>query len=101
MALRRVFSLEIQNAPKDNPVTELKGHHREKAAEALALLEARADRILVHFDVDVIDSAEFPLADWPHYQGLTLKEAALKLGLLTEKQFADWIKPEAMTKPGL
>jgi fumarate hydratase class II len=41
------------------------------------------------------------IAKTAHAEGLTLKEAALKLGLLTEKQFADWIKPEKMTGPGL
>ena len=41
------------------------------------------------------------IAKLAHAEGLTLKEAALKLGFVTEKQFADWIKPEAMTKPGL
>jgi len=41
------------------------------------------------------------IAKTAHAEGLTLKEAALKLGLLTEKQFADWIKPEEMCKPGL
>ncbi|MDX6770715.1 MAG: class II fumarate hydratase [Elusimicrobiota bacterium] len=41
------------------------------------------------------------IAKTAHAEGLTLKEAALKLGLVTEKQFSDWIKPEEMTRPGL
>jgi fumarate hydratase, class II len=41
------------------------------------------------------------IAKTAHHEGLTLKEAALKLKLLDEKQFQDWIKPEEMTKPGL
>jgi fumarate hydratase, class II len=41
------------------------------------------------------------IAKLAHAEGTTLKEAALKLGLLTGKQFDDWIKPEAMTRPGL
>ena len=41
------------------------------------------------------------IAKTAHAEGLTLKEAALKLGLVTEKQFGDWIKPENMTGPGL
>ena len=45
------------------------------AREALAALEATADRIVVHFDVDVMDSAEMPLGNWPHYGGLSLDEA--------------------------
>jgi fumarate hydratase class II len=45
--------------------------------------------------------ASAKIAKTAHAEGLTLKEAALKLGLVTEKQFADWIKPEQMTRPGL
>jgi fumarate hydratase, class II len=41
------------------------------------------------------------IAKTAHAEGLTLKEAALKLKLVTEQQFADWIKPEKMTGPGL
>jgi len=39
------------------------------------------------------------IAKTAHKEGLTLKEAALKLGLLTEKQFADWVRPEDMIYP--
>lgn len=45
------------------------------ARDALAALEANTKRIVVHFDVDVMDSAEMPLGNWPHYGGLTLNEA--------------------------
>ena len=41
------------------------------------------------------------IAKTAHAEGLTLKEAALRLGLVTEDQFHAWIKPEQMTKPGL
>jgi fumarate hydratase class II len=41
------------------------------------------------------------IAKTAHADGSTLKEAALKLGLLTAAQFEAWIKPEEMTKPGL
>ncbi|MCY8162192.1 hypothetical protein MOC52_06045, partial [Bacillus inaquosorum] len=34
-----------------------------------------------------------------HKEGLTLKEAALKLELLTEEQFNEMVKPEDMVKP--
>ena len=37
----------------------------EQAAAATAYLAGRARPLLVHFDVDVIDSTEFPLADFP------------------------------------
>jgi fumarate hydratase class II len=34
-----------------------------------------------------------------HKKGITLKESALELGVLTEQQFHDWIKPEEMIGP--
>lgn len=45
------------------------------AREALQYLEERVDVIVLHFDVDVIDSAAFPLANYPHYAGLGFEEA--------------------------
>ena len=39
------------------------------------------------------------IAKTAHKEGTTLKEAALKLGLLTEQQFNDWVKPENMLGP--
>ena len=34
-----------------------------------------------------------------HENGLTLKESALQLGLLTSEQFDEWVRPEDMTGP--
>jgi fumarate hydratase class II len=34
-----------------------------------------------------------------HREGLTLREAALRLGHLTAEQFDAWVRPEAMTRP--
>ena len=34
-----------------------------------------------------------------HAEGLTLREAGKALGLLTDEQFDEWIKPEEMTRP--
>jgi len=39
------------------------------------------------------------IAKKAHREGTTLKEAALSLGLVTDAQFAEWIKPEEMTRP--
>lgn len=39
------------------------------------------------------------IAKLAHKEGLTLKEAALKLELLTEEQFNEMVKPENMVKP--
>ena len=48
---------------------------KEAAAEALGYLEGRAGRFVVHFDVDVIDFVDFPVADVPQIKaGLTFRE---------------------------
>lgn len=39
------------------------------------------------------------IAKHAHHKGLTLKESALELGLLTEEQFDKWVKPEQMLGP--
>ncbi|TAK81033.1 MAG: class II fumarate hydratase [Dehalococcoidia bacterium] len=39
------------------------------------------------------------IAKKAHHEGTTLREAALSLGLVTDEQFREWIKPEEMTKP--
>lgn len=58
------------------PVTSFNGQPVSAAQSALSQLEQRADVVLVHFDVDSIDSADFPLADFPHHnEGQSLSEA--------------------------
>ncbi len=39
------------------------------------------------------------IAKKAHKEGTTLKEAAIALGLLTDKQFKEWVIPENMIKP--
>jgi arginase len=56
-------------------VTSMGDRPVELAREALARLEERAPAIAVHFDVDVMDSAEIPLANWPHYDALSFGDA--------------------------
>jgi fumarate hydratase class II len=41
------------------------------------------------------------IAKKAHAEGTTLKEAALALGLVNEKDFDKWIKPEEMITPGM
>ncbi|MCT4782073.1 MULTISPECIES: class II fumarate hydratase [Exiguobacterium] len=41
------------------------------------------------------------IAKLAHKEGVSLKEAALKTGLLDEEQFDKWIRPEEMTSPNL
>lgn len=53
------------------------------AAAARSYLEERAGTYLLHFDVDVVDTGSFPLANFPHFAGLGLGEAGVCL-----RQFA-------------
>ena len=64
------------------PVTSFNGQPTEVARKALGQLEQRADVVLVHFDVDSIDSTDFPLADFPHHnEGQSLSEALACLSI--------------------
>jgi len=38
-------------------------------------------------------------AKYAHKEGMSLKEAAMKLGLLNDKQFDEWVRPEQMLGP--
>ncbi|SHN29871.1 arginase family protein [Cryptosporangium aurantiacum] len=65
------------------PVTELDG----TASQIRAAVDPLAARgpVLVHFDVDVIDSGDFPLANFPHFNGgLTADAAFAVLGALCD-----------------
>ena len=51
-----------------------------EARDAWLRLAARADPVLLHFDVDVIDSTDLPLADFPHFnEGLGFEAAMAAL----------------------
>lgn len=39
------------------------------------------------------------IAKTAHKNGTTLKEEAIKLGVLTEEQFKQWVRPEDMLEP--
>ena len=39
------------------------------------------------------------IAKEAHAEGITLEAAGIALGLLTEEQFEQWVKPEEMTHP--
>jgi arginase len=57
-------------------VDQVKGRARVAAGEVLAEIEDRVDRLLVHFDLDVVDFIDFPAADFATINaGLTLAEA--------------------------
>jgi arginase len=53
------------------------------AARALELLDDRAERLLVHFDVDVIDFTDVPLSENPgRNEGLAYDDAVRALEIL-------------------
>ncbi len=50
-----------------------------RARAARDYLERRVSRYLVHFDVDVLHTGLFPVANFPHFAGLTLAEVGAGL----------------------
>jgi arginase len=61
---------------------ELSADPEATARRTLAAL-ASQDPFVVHFDVDVVDSGDLPLGNYPHYgSGVGLAEAARSLGVL-------------------
>jgi len=62
------------------PAERVRCRAREAASEALARVEAMSEGFVVHFDVDVIDFLDLPLADVPqHNAGLTFRDALASL----------------------
>jgi arginase len=58
------------------PEATVRGRAEAAAGEACAAVEGKAERFVVHFDVDVLDFVDFPVADVPHINaGLGLQEA--------------------------
>lgn len=57
------------------PAPAVRADPAGEARRALAYLDRRCDSYLVHFDVDVLHTGAFPLANFPHFAGLTLDEA--------------------------
>jgi arginase len=60
------------------PLEAIRDDPKAAARQALATLEGRVERILVHFDVDVTDTAA---VDVPHSGGLSLEDAVEVLEL--------------------
>ena len=71
-------------------VREVAGDPEGAAARAVARMEARVDRLLVHFDVDTVDFTDLPLSENPgRNEGLPFEAAARALGaLLGSKRLA-------------
>lgn len=78
------------------PVDRVREQPQAVAAEALRQIERKAPRFIIHFDVDVIDFVDFPIADVPQYnKGLTFEQAMAALQVLTSSpQFAGIVVTE-------
>lgn len=71
------------------PAPAVRDRPAQAAAEALARFDADAP-VIVHFDVDVIDSVDCPLAHFPHFNaGLSFDDALVALaGLCAAERLA-------------
>jgi arginase len=64
-------------------VHEVRADPNGAATRAVRSIESRCDRVLVHFDVDVIDFTDVPLSEnWGRNEGLPYEDALLALGSL-------------------
>jgi arginase len=65
------------------PAPAVRADPAGEARRALRYLDRRCDSYLVHFDVDVLHTGLFPLANFPHFAGLGLDEASTCLDEFT------------------
>jgi arginase len=65
------------------PAPAVRADPAGQARAARAYLSRRADTYLVHLDVDVLHTGLFPLANFPHFAGLTLAEVSAGLSEFT------------------
>jgi arginase len=62
---------------------EVRADPERCARDAVAAVSRRATSVVVHFDVDAVDSRDLPLANYPHYgTGVALADAARVLTAL-------------------
>ncbi len=66
------------------------------ARDAMAVIAGQARSVLVHFDIDVVDSADLPLGNFPHYgSGVRLDDALACLAAVhAHKSFAGLVLTE-------
>ena len=79
------FERDVDRPPRDRgpPGRRGRGRSRGRRDARSALIEERCDRVLVHFDVDVIDFTDVPLSEnWGRNEGLSYEHALRALGVL-------------------
>jgi arginase len=65
------------------PLDDVEGRATAGAAEARDAIESDGGPFLIHFDVDVLDFVDCPIADVPHFEhGMTLADAMASLRIL-------------------
>jgi arginase len=65
------------------PVDEVRDHPGGSAGRALESLTSRVERVLVHFDTDVVDFTDTPLSENPgRNEGIAYEQAAAALSVL-------------------
>lgn len=77
------------------PAPAVRGDPAGQARDARAYLEDRTDAYLVHLDVDVLHTGLFPLANFPHFAGLTLETVG---ACLTEFTSSPWFTGLVITE---
>src|SRR6266700_4616986 len=65
------------------PAPAVRADPAGRARRARAYLDRRTSAYLVHLDVYVLHTGLFPLANFPHFAGLTLEEASICLNEFT------------------
>ncbi len=65
------------------PAPAVRADPAGQARQARAYLERRTVTYLVHLDVDVLHTGLFPLANYPHFAGLTLDQVGVCLNEFT------------------
>ncbi len=63
------------------PAPSVRAEPAGTAAAARSYTERRAGAYLLHLDVDVLDTGRFPLANFPHFAGLTLAQVSTCLAV--------------------
>lgn len=86
----RQAGVDLQEAP------DLIADPPGAAKRAVSAVTASSGKYLVHFDIDVVDSGELPLGNFPHYgSGVTLEAALAALHVLcSDPAFAGLVLTE-------
>ena len=80
-------------------LSRLTGHPFTSAPNKFEALAAHDALVFAHGALKTLAASLTKIAKTAHKEGITLKEAAVKLGFLTAEQFDEWVRPEDMVGP--